>query len=270
MSATLTPHSGLNEIASLPGVGITIAAGQTVPTDGSAGYAYGCIFQHIDGSGVTDALYVNYGSSTSCDFDYVANAAKVTIADAGAFTAQTTVEAALAELYQNLFSATGGCINLPLTAWREVDANGDVANAAANGGVLASDTTPILLADAAEAMCIQWASSNSDPLAIAVYLPDDMDRTADAILSIRVLSGGTTNAPSFTVETSWDGSAKVSDTATGTAVATIQTANATIAAADIPDTAVALTVGLTPGAHTTDAWSVYGVALKYKRKLMTV
>lgn len=52
----------------IPGVGILRAWGNTVPTDGSTGYATGCTFQHLDG-GANTSLYVNEGSITSCDFN---------------------------------------------------------------------------------------------------------------------------------------------------------------------------------------------------------
>ena len=51
--------------------GYTEAWGVTVPTDATAGYAPGCTFKHTDGGSGT-ALYVNEGSSTSCDFNLVA------------------------------------------------------------------------------------------------------------------------------------------------------------------------------------------------------
>lgn len=48
--------------------GITRAYGATVPTDGDAGYAVGCIFTDSDG-GTSTTFYVNEGSTTSCDFN---------------------------------------------------------------------------------------------------------------------------------------------------------------------------------------------------------
>lgn len=47
--------------------------GNTVPTDGTAGYAVGCIFRHMDGGSVNAILYVNAaGTTTSCNFDAAA------------------------------------------------------------------------------------------------------------------------------------------------------------------------------------------------------
>jgi len=51
--------------------GLLFVPGDTVPTDGTAGYEKGCIFQHTDGTGAGDVFYVNEGSSTSCDFNAV-------------------------------------------------------------------------------------------------------------------------------------------------------------------------------------------------------
>lgn len=52
------------------GVGVTQAQGATVPTDGTAGYATGCIFQVTSGSvTVSTVLYVNIGNAESCNFD---------------------------------------------------------------------------------------------------------------------------------------------------------------------------------------------------------
>jgi len=46
------------------------AFGATVPTDATAGYNVGCIF--IDtGAGAGTTMYINEGSTTSCDFNAV-------------------------------------------------------------------------------------------------------------------------------------------------------------------------------------------------------
>jgi hypothetical protein len=49
--------------------GILLCYGATVPTDGTAGFATGCIFIHSDGDTAGTLVYVNEGSVTSCDFD---------------------------------------------------------------------------------------------------------------------------------------------------------------------------------------------------------
>lgn len=97
------------------GVGILFDHGTTVPADGTADYAPGAIFQHVDGtSGLT--LYVNEGTLSSCDFNAATSAAaaaletalalattpggasKVGVFDTAGWWTATTVEALLAEL----------------------------------------------------------------------------------------------------------------------------------------------------------------------------
>jgi len=51
----------------IAGVGILFDHGTTVPTDGLADYAPGCVFQHTDGSD-EGCIYVNQGSLSSCSF----------------------------------------------------------------------------------------------------------------------------------------------------------------------------------------------------------
>ena len=57
-------------VPSVEDEGLWLASGKTVPADGTAGYQTGCLFQHTDG-GAGTALYVNEGTSTSCNFDAV-------------------------------------------------------------------------------------------------------------------------------------------------------------------------------------------------------
>lgn len=78
MSAKSTPHyaDAKGSLEELVGHGIIRAAGTTVPTDGTAGFAPGCIFQHLDGADGATVLYVNAGTATSCDFDPVFAAAQ--------------------------------------------------------------------------------------------------------------------------------------------------------------------------------------------------
>lgn len=196
-------------------------------------------------------------------------ASLVAIEDAGTFTSAATVEAALAEIYTHLFSATTS-IPLSLHQFREVDANGDVGNIAANGGILASDTTPVLRGNAAESTEIYWAAGNSDPISTQITLPTDFDGTKDATIDMW-LSSGTTDAATITVETGWDGGALVSDSTSDAATksATAHKITVTINAGDIPNTAALLTIALTPPAHTTDGIILTGIRFNYKRKLLT-
>ena len=71
MSHGLNLHTNNGIIAQTPGVGISLAAGATVPTDGTAGSAPGCTFWQTDGNSDTTYQYVNVGTRTSCNFDPV-------------------------------------------------------------------------------------------------------------------------------------------------------------------------------------------------------
>jgi hypothetical protein len=195
----------------------------------------------------------------------------VSILDSGNYTTAATAEAALAEIYQNLFSVQA-FIPVPLTSLREVG-TGAVGAIAAAGGVLCSDTTPILAPiNGATNACqnVLWAASNNDPVMFQVPLPPDFDSAADVVLHVRIKSAGTTNAVGFGVDTWWDeGDTKVVD-----ATATNQTAvwlekTATIALADVGASAQTLTCILTPVAHTTDIMYLSAVWLEYKRALLT-
>jgi hypothetical protein len=206
------------------------------------------------------------------DFTVVSTtAATVSIADAGSFTAQTTVEAALQELYQNSITIQG-FIPIPLNTFREVSTMA-VGNAAANGGLLASDTTPVLQpVNGATAGCqeLVWAASNNDVVAASIPLPPDLDDTADLILHTRIVSGGTTNAVGFTVTSYFNETgAAVSDTSETNQTTTWAEKLTTIAGADVPAGAQTVTISLTPVAHTTDTLGLSSAWLEYKKKLVT-
>jgi hypothetical protein len=61
-------------ILSIPGKGIILAAGDTVPTDGQVGYSPGCIFIDTDASSMNTTTYTNIGTEASCNFDAQVNA----------------------------------------------------------------------------------------------------------------------------------------------------------------------------------------------------
>jgi hypothetical protein len=153
-----------------------------------------------------------------------------------------------------------------LYSFREVSSGGDVGNVAAIGGVLASDTAPIMRGDAAETAEISWATTVVDPISAHVTLPKDFSGASNVTIEFQVYSGST-DAASFTVETGWDGAALVSDAVddSSTKSATLHTVTATIAAADVPNSARNLTIALTPPAHATNAIQLCGVCVIYER-----
>ena len=159
--------------------------------------------------------------------------------------------------------ANDGELGLSLYDFREVDAGGDVGNAAANGGLLASDTTPILRGNAAETQEISWATANTDLIALQASIPR-LRGTSDVLVDLWVNSGAT-DAATFTVESGWDGGALVLDTADDTATKSAVThrITATLAAADVPDTADFVTLILTPAAHATDTIQLLAIKVRY-------
>lgn len=75
MSTVLNAHnqiSGRYNAWEIPGRGVLIAAGAAKPTDGTPGYAPGCLFFDTDAAAGSQ-WYVNVGSKTSCNFDLSTN-----------------------------------------------------------------------------------------------------------------------------------------------------------------------------------------------------
>lgn len=198
-------------------------------------------------------------------------AATVSYADASGFTSAATAEDALDELYQDTLSAQN-FIGIPLNTWREATTF-DVGNIAANGGVLASDSTPILEAiNAGTDGCqrIHWAATNVDQVVTSIPLPPDLDVTADLVLHTRIAAAATNDAVGFTVDTFFnEGDTKVTDTSETNQTATYAEKITTIAAADIPAGAQTITIGLTPVAHGTDAMYLTATWLEYTAALKT-
>ncbi len=198
-------------------------------------------------------------------------AATVSIADAGGFTSETTVEAALQEIYQDILSVQQ-FINVPLLGLREASAF-DVGAITANGGVLASDTTPVLEAiNGATDGCqrVNWVAGNADQVIFQIALPPDLDTSADIVLHARIASASTTDAVGFTVDSFFnEGDTKVVDTSETNQTATYAEKITTIAASDVPSGAQTLTVGLTPVTHATDALYLTALWIEYTAALRT-
>lgn len=161
-----------------------------------------------------------------------------------------------------------GHVDIPLSCFREVDADGDVGNAAAIGGVLTSDTTPIFEGSGTtNAQRINWATGNVDRIAASVTLPRDFDGTAACQIGVVFAGAGATNGFDATVVTNWNGGADVTDTLIDDASDTVHRIETTVAAADIPDSPMSVSVSLTPPAHATDAFYLYGAYVRYQKKL---
>lgn len=69
MSKPVQLQDATGEAFSVPGVGIIMASGPTVPSDNAQGYAKWALFHHNDGATVDEAWYINTGTRTAADFD---------------------------------------------------------------------------------------------------------------------------------------------------------------------------------------------------------
>jgi hypothetical protein len=160
-------------------------------------------------------------------------------------------------------------VPLPLTGWREVSTAGAVGDTTANGGLLSSNTTPILGAAAtSEAMIINWAAGNSDIIQCSVALPPDFSGKDDVFLDLFVLTdntgGGGIEAGTFSVLTSWDNGAQVTDEATdGTPATTAHKITARMIKDDIPDFPSFVNIQLVLGTHANDPVHMLAGRLTY-------
>jgi hypothetical protein len=203
-------------------------------------------------------------------------ASAISIVDAGSFTPQTEVEAALQEIYQHLKSAKG-VIPIPMP----VITDAGVALAAFSDG----DSTVPGYCVTAEGLGIRW-NNHATPGAVGtkVIVPPDMDVTANATLHILAAKTGATGADAtkFTVaafnnvvDALYDADADFggdSSAMTGDATAkTVQHETLTLALANLAayPAAVELTIKPKAGTLGTDDVIMLAAWIEYKKKLLT-
>jgi hypothetical protein len=278
-------HIGVTEYAAASGDPVEVIL-NAAPRFGTAaeafargatlyGAAAGGIQDTSSGSAIGQALAAATASGDVVEFApyqvLSTTAATVSVADTGSFTAATTVEAALAEIYQHLKSAQG-FIPVPLTSLREVTTN-DIPNAAGNGGVLATDSTPTLEytnGDTDSCLRVLWAASNADPVCFQVPLPPDLNDAADVVIHFRAAMAGATDTPVLSADCFFnEGDTKVEDDSAAVTGTTFAEYTITVAAADVPAGAQTLSCELTPGAHTTDTLSLTALWIEYTRTILT-
>lgn len=203
-------------------------------------------------------------------------ASAISVADAGAFTEQTEVEAALQEIYKSLLTAKG-IINIPMP----VITNAGVALAAFSDG---ESATPGFCVTA-KGLGIRWNDhATPTPVGTKVMIPPDMDVTANAVLHILAAKVGATvgDATKFTVEAfnnvvdalydDDDDFGGDTDAMTGDATSkTVQHVTRTLALANLAayPAAMELTIQPKDGTLGTDDVILLSAWIEYQKKLLT-
>ncbi|MEX2141329.1 MAG: hypothetical protein WD894_18835 [Pirellulales bacterium] len=122
-------------------------------------------------------------------------------------------------------------------------------------------TSPAVISSPAYGL--QWAAGARDEVVLlSMALPEDFDRTQNVTVTL-VVSSGTTDAATFTVKSYWDGGGAISDIAVDSSPsASEHEITATIAAADVPDTAKRLSLALLPfTSHSTNPVRLFGLRI---------
>lgn len=162
-----------------------------------------------------------------------------------------------------------GFVPLDLMNAREVATNATI-NASGNGGILASDTTPILQrvnGATDKALRLNWAASNVDEITWSFAYPPDLDDAQPVEVHVLAAMAGASDTPILTVGY-FEG---VGDTDAGGATAAVTGTSVaeytrTIAAADVGPAPNVASVSLVPGTHGSDALYLYAVWIEYVRK----
>jgi hypothetical protein len=208
-------------------------------------------------------------------YNVISSTSATVSAAAGGMSIPATVQAALEELYQGLVKTVQGFQPIPLTSFRELT-GGVFINAAGNGGLLATDTTPILtnIGDG-DAMRIAWAAGNTDQIEAQVILPPDCDGAADVVVHMLCSKDANDNNACHLDGEAYFGESDADCFPAAAAANLLVQAKgeytATILAANVPDTQADanMTLVLMPEAHAADAVYLHAVWIEYKKKLLT-
>lgn len=195
-------------------------------------------------------------------------AATVSIADSGSFTAQTTVEAALAEHYQNVASAQA-CIPIALSSLTLED--GTAITKFADG----ASATPGFSQESNKELVLRW-NNHASPTKVAAFgvpLPPDLNPGANVVVHWRAKVTGATDTPVIEHEVYLGAGdtdcAGTDDEIDGADTLTEYTA--TIAHGDVGGSPEEMTLIFGPKATElgTDDCLVYSVWLEYTRQILT-
>lgn len=165
--------------------------------------------------------------------------------------------------------AIKGFIPLALADAREVSSNATI-NAAGNGGLLASDTTPIFQrvnGATDKAIRLNWAAANVDEITWSFAYPPDLDDTQPLEVHLLAAMAGASDTPVIAIgyfENVGDSNAGGNTAAvTGTTVAEY---SVTIVAADVATPPGFASISLVPGTHATDILYLYAAWIEYTRR----
>lgn len=245
---------------------------------------YGTNDGKVDDAG-TGTVYFKALEAATADGDIIecilhpgvaGTAAAVSIDDSDGHTLKTTVEAALAEIYQHILTAKG-IIDIPMPNIN----NAGVALAAFSS---ADDPEPGFCVTA-EGMGIRWNNHGTPtPVATKIMVPPDMNAGADAVLHILAAKTGATvgDATKFTIEAFNNDVAALydadedfggdTDAMTGNATAkTVQHVTRTLAHANLTayPAAIELTIQPKDGTLGTDDVIMLKAWVEYQRKILT-
>lgn len=221
----------------------------------STGYFFGFALEAI-GSGETDTIQVLHIPAPGTGTLAAGSVGTTQLAANGVTAAKLTA------------SLATGFIPLPLAQAREIGSN-DIINASGNGGLLASDTTPILKrvnGATDKKQLVEWAASNSDEITWDFPYPPDLDDAAAVEVHLLAQVSGATDTPVIAVsyfEGIGDSNAGGNTAALS---ATLAEVTVSIAHANVGAFPTGASIGLVPGAHTTDKVQILGAWIEYTRK----
>jgi hypothetical protein len=157
----------------------TLAMGDTVPADGTDGYSPGCLFFHTDG-GDNSSLYVNEGTSSSCDFNPQAVAQPLASGAGVGITAGTgTVYKSSVQLLGNVYH-TQILIDVTGlgTSTTDLDVIGVAGGGCHLGQVTAAQNGTIL---AVRMTCLELPATGADD--VILYSADEATLAFDSAIS---------------------------------------------------------------------------------------
>lgn len=185
-------------------------------------------------------------------------------ADSGA-----TVDLSTATVKLPTASLGTGILTLPIHAARQISAN-DTMVAASAGGLLCNNSTPKLIRNNTttdKGLQIIWAASDNTEITMgSVVYPPDADVSQNMTLKILCAMNGATDTPVIKANI-FEGVGGTdiggNTTAAAASPAGVVTLNVVPGGTGYPNVA---SLSLTPGNHTTNTLSIYGVWIEFKKK----